>query len=89
MTTLEKLIEGYQQRTEELHQEDFNRRMSYGKDIRQHIYVRAVDRLQRIPFTVCPGEKRVRIDIDNLCTDYMVCSRVTNMPLEGWSITLT
>ena len=89
MTTIQSLMASYQERTKELHQEDFNRRMNHGREVRKLIYVRAIGNGQHIPFTTCPGEKRVRIKVDEICVDYVVCDKATGEPLYDWSITLT
>lgn len=89
MTNIESLIKGYQEASERLREKETALRWNYGEDIRKFIRVRAVTSQQHVPFTICPGEKRVRIGVDEICAEYMVCDKDTGQILPDWSITLT
>lgn len=89
MTTIQSLISGYREASKRLHEEETKLRWNYGEDLRKLICVRAVHTPRRVPFTVCPGEKRVRISVDEICEDYVVCDKANKNPLSDWSITLT
>lgn len=89
MAHLELLIEDYKRLSQDLEQQSFNLRMNHAREVKRSIYVRAIDNVKHIPFDVCPGEKRVRIRVDEICQDYRVCDLHTGLEYEDWSITIT